>query len=104
MREHGLETCDPQAEAERKWVVHTKEEADKTIVPAAGSYYMGTNIPGKPRVCMVYVGGAPKYRGICADVVARGYAGFEFEETRTSGSGSKRRAGAEQHRSVSKAV
>ena len=80
MREHGLETCDPVAEAERKWVVHTKEEADKTLVPLADSYYMGTNIPGKPPGCMVYVGGAPKYRGICADVVAQGYAGFEFEE------------------------
>ena len=95
MRDHGLETCDAVAEAERKWVIHTKEEADKTIVPLAKSYYMGTNIPGKPEGCMVYVGGAPKYRGICADVVAKGYEGFEFEEEPIEDPRSTRRHAAE---------
>ena len=80
MRKRGFETFEAAAEAETKWVVHTKEEADKTLVPKAQSYYMGTNIPGKPETCMVYTGGAPKYRGICADVVSKGYDGFEFEE------------------------
>lgn len=80
MLEHGFETCEARAEAERNWVAHAKEEADKTLVPTADSYYMGTNIPGKPRSCMVYTGGAPKYRGICADVVSNGYEGFEFKE------------------------
>ncbi|MES2236180.1 MAG: hypothetical protein V4500_00320 [Pseudomonadota bacterium] len=37
---------------------------------------MGANIPGKPRVCMVYLGGAPAYRKICADVEAKDYEGF----------------------------
>jgi cyclohexanone monooxygenase len=80
MNEHGFVTCDATVEAERDWVAHAKEESDKTIVPLGKSYYMGTNIPGKPETCMVYTGGAPKYRGICADVVAKRYAGFAFDE------------------------
>jgi len=81
MNEHGYRTCEVTAEAEEKWVAHAKEESDKTIVPLGRSYYMGTNIPGKPETCMVYTGGAPKYRSICADVVAKGYAGFAFDVT-----------------------
>ena len=90
MREHGLETCEAIADAERNWVAHAKEEAEKTLVPTADSYYMGTNIPGKPRSCMVYTGGAPKYRGICADVVSNGYEGFAFEEKTLEEPGSTR--------------
>ena len=46
------------------------------MLPGTDSWWMGANIPGKPRVCLVYVGGAAVYRGICAEVVAKGYEGF----------------------------
>ena len=42
------------------------------------SWYMGANIPGKPRVFLPYVGGVGTYRKICDDVVAKGYEDFEI--------------------------
>jgi hypothetical protein len=39
---------------------------------------MGANIPGKPRVFMLYVGGVGRYRTICEEVAADGYRGFAF--------------------------
>ena len=96
MNERGFITCDATAEAERNWVAHAKEESDKTIVPLGKSYYMGTNIPGKPETCMVYTGGAPKYRGICADVVSKGYEGFAFDEAPHENSDSPRRVAAQR--------
>jgi hypothetical protein len=41
---------------------------------------LGANVPGKPRVCMVYLGGAPAYRQICAEVVSKDYAGFALDD------------------------
>jgi len=39
---------------------------------------MGANVPGKPRVFMPYIGGFPQYTGICDDVAAERYRGFEL--------------------------
>ena len=50
-----------------------------TLYPTAASWYMGANVPGKPRVFMPYIGG--DYRQKCDEVVARGYAGFELSAT-----------------------
>ena len=40
------------------------------------SWYMGANIPGKPRVLLPYVGGVGAYRERCDAVAAGGYEGF----------------------------
>ena len=45
-------------EAEDNWVAHVHEIAYETLLPETNSWYMGANIPGKPRICMPYVGGA----------------------------------------------
>jgi cation diffusion facilitator CzcD-associated flavoprotein CzcO len=79
LRKKGLETIDPTPEAEDGWVAHANEVAQATLMPEADSWYMGANVPGKPRVCLVYLGGAPAYRKICAEVVANGYEGFALE-------------------------
>ena len=50
--------------------------ADRTLYPRANSWYVGANIPGKPRVFMPYVGGVAAYRRKCDEVAAQGYAGF----------------------------
>ena len=63
-------------EAERDWVRHVAEAADRTLFPLANSWYMGANIPGKPRVILPYVAGVGAYRKICEEVVADGYRGF----------------------------
>ena len=63
-------------EAEAMWGAHVNEVADMTLYPQANSWYMGANVPGKPRVFMPYVGGFPVYVEACNDVVAKGYEGF----------------------------
>ena len=65
-----------EAEAEDTWVAHVNEVADTTLFPQANSWYMGANVPGKPRVFLPYVGGFPVYVEACNDVVADGYRGF----------------------------
>lgn len=68
--------ADPQAEEE--WVNHANELAQASLLPNTDSWYMGANIPGKPRRCLVYLGGAPKYRQICDEMIAENYKGFKF--------------------------
>ena len=76
LRERDLDVVEATAEAEDAWVHHVNELADATLYPRANSWYVGANIPGKPRVFMPYVGGCGTYRRECDEVVARGYAGF----------------------------
>ena len=52
------------------------ELAGFTLFPQANSWYMGANVPGKPRVFMPYLGGVGPYRALCEDVAADGYRGF----------------------------
>ena len=52
--------------------------ADQTLFPKANSWYMGANVPGKPRVFMLFIGGFAAYNDICAEVAAAGYKGFEL--------------------------
>ena len=79
MREHGLELMEPDVAAEDDWVDHVQEAANKTLFPRANSWYMGANIPGKPRLFMPYIGGVGTYRRICEEVAADNYKGFRFE-------------------------
>ncbi len=65
---------DPQAQAD--WVAHVAELAGRTLFGRAASWYMGANIPGKPRVFMAYLGGFRAYRERCQLVAASGYEGF----------------------------
>lgn len=67
---------EPTREAEKSWVDHTNFMAGLTVYPYADSWYMGANIPGKPRIFMAYLGGVPGYRAICEESRAKGYAGF----------------------------
>ena len=76
LRGHGLRTIEATAGAEEAWGAHVNEVGHATLYPAANSWYMGANIPGKPRVFMPYVGGVGAYRRKCDDVAATGYAGF----------------------------
>ena len=76
MRDRGLEAMEATKEAENRWVAHVNEVALMTLYPQANSWYMGANIPGKPRIFMPYIGGVGVYRRICNDVAAKGYEGF----------------------------
>jgi cyclohexanone monooxygenase len=76
MRRRAFTSIEATAEAEEHWVAHVNEVAQVTLYPQANSWYMGANIPGKPRIFMPYIGGVGVYRRICDDVVAKGYEGF----------------------------
>ncbi len=79
MREHRLTTMEPTPTAEAGWVQHVNDFADITLFPRANSWYMGANVPGKPRVFLPYIGGVDRYRKACEEVVRREYLGFTFD-------------------------
>jgi cyclohexanone monooxygenase len=76
MRAKGQETIEATDAAQDAWVAHVNQIGHATLYPRANSWYMGANVPGKPRVFMPYIGGVGAYRQICDGVAARGYEGF----------------------------
>ena len=77
LREHGRRRRSRRPPRRRTRGSRTSTRwAHATLYPLANSWYMGANIPGKPRVFMPYVGGVGAYRQSCDEVAAEGYAGF----------------------------
>ena len=77
MNENGKTAIEPSDAAERDWAEHTAHLAGMTLFPQADSWYMGANVPGKPRMFLAYVGGVGAYRLICDQIAATGYHGFD---------------------------
>lgn len=77
MNENGKTAIEPSDEAEKEWAEHTAQLAGMTLFPKADSWYMGANVPGKPRMFLAYVGGVGAYRLICNQIAATGYHGFD---------------------------
>ena len=75
MGERQARAIEATPAAQDAWVAHVNEVADTTVYPLANSWYIGANVPGKPRVFMPYIGGFPVYRDKCAEVAANGYEG-----------------------------
>ena len=78
MDRHGHTRIDPQQAAQDQWVQHVQEVANGTLFVSANSWYMGANIPGKPRVFLPYIGGFSTYAARCREVVEKDYEGFDF--------------------------
>nr|MCU0491475.1 NAD(P)/FAD-dependent oxidoreductase [Chloroflexaceae bacterium] len=76
LRNHDYSRIEATPQAEENWVAHVNEMGNYTLYPLANSWYMGANIPGKPRVFLPYIGGVGNYRATCDEVVAKGYEGF----------------------------
>ena len=76
LRETGRDLIEPTLAAEDAWVAHVNEVAYQTLYPQANSWYMGVNIPGKPRLFMPYIGGVGRYGEICRRTARNGYEGF----------------------------
>ncbi|MGI9117741.1 MAG: flavin-containing monooxygenase [Gaiellales bacterium] len=72
----GVAALEPTAEAQAWWDREVHDAAHATLYPQAASWYMGANIPGKPRVFLPYIGGVGAYKEICEDVVADDWRGF----------------------------
>jgi len=78
MRDEGHAVIEASEQAETAWVEHVNEVADATLFPVANSWYMGANVPGKPRVFMPYIGGFGAYHEKCDEVAGNTYDGFQF--------------------------
>ena len=76
--EHGYAGIEARLEAVNLWIAECAARAEATLFPKADSWYMGANVPGKPRVFMLFVSGFAVYNDICAEVAAAGYSGFEL--------------------------
>jgi acetone monooxygenase (methyl acetate-forming) len=78
MRDHDLTVCEPTKEMEDRWVEHHDETANATLISKTVSWYLGSNVEGKPRRVLSYTGGVGTYRQKCAEVAANGYQGFDM--------------------------
>ena len=78
--QRGAQTIEATTEAEDEWIAHVNDVAQNTMFTAksCNSWYLGANIPGKPRIFMPYVGGVGVYREKCDEVARNGYQGFEL--------------------------
>jgi cyclohexanone monooxygenase len=77
LRERGFATIEATRDAAARWTRHVQDVANETLYPTADSWYMGANIPGKPRMFLPYIGGLGVYRASCDAIAASGYTGFE---------------------------
>ncbi len=73
---HQQTRLEASAEAEAAWCEHVRAAVTPTMLPQANSWYLGANVPGKPRMFMPYAGGLNTYTDICNQVAAKGYEGF----------------------------
>ena len=76
LRTEGKTTIEPTAAGEDAWVDHHEEVASATLVHNTTSWYLGSNVPGKPRRVLSYIGGVGAYRQKCTDEAAGGYPSF----------------------------
>lgn len=78
-------TIEADEDAEEAWVDHVRDCAERTIMTKADNWYLGSNVPGKPRVFFAYAGGMTVYEEKCTDVAANGYPGFSIRENEAVG-------------------
>ena len=76
LKKNHLSVIEPTKETQDAWVAHHDEVADTTLVTKTHSWYMGSNVEGKPRRLLSYIGGVGTYRKKCDDVASSAYPGF----------------------------
>jgi cation diffusion facilitator CzcD-associated flavoprotein CzcO len=76
--EHGYTAVEASPESVDNWIAECAQRAEATLFPKANSWYLGANVPGKPRVFMLFTGGFAVYNDICAEVAEAGYKGFNM--------------------------
>jgi len=81
MRDVGARTIEPLLSHEDAWVEHVNEVAEVSLRSTCSSWYVGANIPGRPRVFMPYIGGFPVYVQKCNEVMSGGFEGFQMDVT-----------------------
>jgi cyclohexanone monooxygenase len=81
LRDHDLDVAEATREAEEQWVEHHNQIAEATLLLGTDSWWVGANIPGKPRMLYPYVGGVGTFRTICQGVADQGYQGMTLSRT-----------------------
>ena len=76
MLDQGMATIEPDQQSETAWSDEVQAVGAKTLYPLAKSWYMGDNVPGKPRRILLYAGGFDSYAARCAEVAKDNYRGF----------------------------
>ena len=76
--EHGYAAIEATPDAVDNWIAECAQRAESTLFTKANSWYLGANVPGKPRVFMLFIGGFATYLDICDEVAAAGYKGFSL--------------------------
>jgi cyclohexanone monooxygenase len=79
MRDVGASSIEPIEADEDAWVAHVNDVSTVSLRSTCSSWYVGANIPGRPRVFMPYIGGFPVYVQKCNEVMSNGFAGFVLE-------------------------
>ena len=79
MRDVGADTIEPTLSYEDDWVDHVNAVSEISLRSTCSSWYVGANIPGRPRVFMPYIGGFPVYVTKCNEVMTNGYEGFALK-------------------------
>jgi cyclohexanone monooxygenase len=79
MRDIGATTIEPRPKDEDEWVEHVNDVSTVSLRSTCSSWYVGANIPGRPRVFMPYIGGFPVYVQKCNEVMSNGFDGFVLE-------------------------
>jgi cyclohexanone monooxygenase len=79
MRDIGATSIEPLLKDEDEWVAHVNDVSTVSLRSTCSSWYVGANIPGRPRVFMPYIGGFPVYVQKCNEVMSNGFDGFVLE-------------------------
>ena len=79
LRDIGAATIEPVQAYEDEWVEHVNEVSKVSLRSTCSSWYVGANIPGRPRVFMPYIGGFPVYVQKCNEAMTNGYEGFVID-------------------------
>jgi cyclohexanone monooxygenase len=82
LRDHGVDRIEAEEQAQEDWTEHVQLVANATLFPKGNSWYLGANVPGKPRIFMPYLGGVGAYRDRCDEVASNGYRGFTLTKAR----------------------
>ncbi len=82
LQANQLDTIEAREDATHEWAEHTAMVADRTLFTKANSWYMGANVPGKPRMFLAYIGGFDNYAARCDAVAANGFEGFALSRSK----------------------
>ena len=76
MKKDGVDVIESDPAADERWVTHMREVAAPTLFWNSNNWYIGANVPGKPRVMLLYLGGFGAYREHTTNIAERHYEGF----------------------------